>query len=80
MSRANIAWQMKQEGRKAAKDFPIDHTGMNTPETPRMVAIRGQIEELAAEYARLKESEQKRLYHGFLAVIRENAVEQYMRT
>ena len=79
MSRSGVAYRMRCEGRTKASDFPIDHRGMDIAETPEMRQIRAQIDDLNLRYAELREAEQKRLWRGFLAVLREQELDKVLR-
>lgn len=68
------AWQLKEQGIRAVKDFPLDHTAMRVPETPEMAALRDQIEALQAQHAALQEAEQLRYWKTFLYVVKEGPI------
>ena len=61
---------MQDEGRTAEKDFPVDISLMQVSETSAMRLLREQIEGLQAQYVAPREKEQKRLWNGFLAVVK----------
>lgn len=65
------AYHFCKQGIRVIEDFPIDHTAMRVPETPEMVALRIQIEDLQAQHAALKEAEQIRYWKTFLYVAKE---------
>lgn len=43
-------------------DYPVDHRLMDVPDTPRMAQVAQQIEQLQADYLRLREREQRRQF------------------
>lgn len=64
---------------KRLRDFPIDHRLMVVEPTPAMRNLASEISALQVKYRELEEIEQRRLLRGYQTVLRENAVNSYLK-